>query len=82
VSTYVALLRGVNNMGGKNVTMAELRAVITALGHSGVVTYIQSGNVLFTPRPSDASTAGQRDTAALAAELEQAIAARTGLQRA
>jgi uncharacterized protein (DUF1697 family) len=80
VSTCVALLRGVNNMGGKNVTMAELRAVITALGHSGVSTYIQSGNVLFTPRPADTSTAGKLDTAALAAELEQAITAGTGVQ--
>jgi uncharacterized protein (DUF1697 family) len=74
VVRYVALLRGVNNLGGKTVTMAELRAVVTALGHSDVVTYIQSGNVLFTPRPTDTRTPGQQGTAMLAAELEQAIA--------
>jgi uncharacterized protein (DUF1697 family) len=74
VPTYVALLRGVNNLGSKVVTMAELRAVVTALGHSDVVTYIQSGNVLFSPRPTDTFPAGQADTAVLAAELEQAIA--------
>jgi len=31
--------------------MAELRAVVTSLGHADVATYIQSGNVLFTPAP-------------------------------
>lgn len=72
--THVALLRGVNNLGSNKVTMAELRAVVTALGHHDVVTYIQSGNVLFTPQPVSASTAGEGDTAVLAAELEQAIA--------
>ena len=48
--THVALLRGVNNLGGKRVAMAELREVVTSLGHTDVMTYIQSGNVLFTPR--------------------------------
>jgi uncharacterized protein (DUF1697 family) len=80
VSTYLALLRGVNNLGGKKVTMAELRAVVTGLGHGDVVTYIQSGNVVFTPRLADACPAGQVDTAALALELEQAIADGIGVR--
>ena len=71
--THVALLRGVNNLGGKKVTMAELRDVVSSLGHADVVTYIQSGNVLFTPQLADGSTPGRVDAAALAAELEQAI---------
>jgi uncharacterized protein (DUF1697 family) len=62
------LLRGVNNLGGKKVAMAELRQVVTSLGHTDVTTYIQSGNVLFTPRLTDGRTAGRTDTAALAAE--------------
>ena len=76
VPTHVALLRGVNNLGGKKVAMAELREVVTSLGHTAVMTYIQSGNVLFTPRPAG----GSGDTAALAAELEQAIAAGLGVR--
>jgi uncharacterized protein (DUF1697 family) len=80
VCTYVALLRGVNNLGSKKVTMAELRAVVSALGHDDVVTYIQSGNVLFTHRPAASRTAGQDDTAVLAAELEQAIAESLGVR--
>jgi uncharacterized protein (DUF1697 family) len=74
------LLRGVNNLGGKMVAMAELREVVTSLGHTDVMTYIQSGNVLFTPRLADSETAGRADTAALAAELERAIADSIGVQ--
>lgn len=45
---YIGLLRGVN-VGGKNtVPMAQLRALVTSLGHSEVTTYIQSGNIVFT----------------------------------
>ena len=73
------LLRGINNLGGKKVTMAELEKVVTSLGHADVTTYIQSGNVLFTPRPTDSRTAGRADTAALAAELERAIADGIGM---
>ena len=74
------LLRGVNNLGGKKVTMAALQGVVTSLGHADVMTYIQSGNVLFTPRLTDSRTAGRSDTAALAAELERAIADGIGVQ--
>lgn len=45
--TYVALLRGIN-VGGKNVIrMAALRSAFEADGFRDVVTYIQSGNVIF-----------------------------------
>ncbi|HEU4543688.1 MAG TPA: DUF1697 domain-containing protein [Jiangellaceae bacterium] len=56
--THVALLRGIN-LGGRNkVAMADLRSVMSALGHTDVSTYIQSGNVVFTAaetpvRPAD-----------------------------
>ena len=78
--THVALLRGVNNLGGKKVAMAELRLVVASLGHAEVMTYIQSGNLLFTPRPSGGGPAVRADTAALAAELERAIAGGTGVR--
>jgi uncharacterized protein (DUF1697 family) len=55
--------------------MAELREVATSLGHTDVRTYIQSGNVLFTPRPADVT-----DTDALAAELERAIVGTIGVR--
>ena len=44
---YLALLRGIN-VGGRNVIrMAELRNCFEAEGFRDVVTYIQSGNVIF-----------------------------------
>ena len=72
MATHVALLRGIN-VGGKNkVPMAELRDVVTSLGQTGVTTYIQSGNVLFTT--------SEDDTAKLAAALEAAIAEAFGVR--
>ena len=71
MATHLALLRGIN-LGGRNkVPMAELREVVTSLGCSGVTTYIQSGNVLFTTP--------DRDTGQLASALEAAITGAFGL---
>ena len=72
MATHVALLRGINVGGNNKVPMAELRKVVASLGHADVTTYIQSGNVVFST--------GETDTAALAAGLEQAIAAAFGIQ--
>jgi uncharacterized protein (DUF1697 family) len=66
VPTHVALLRGINVGGRNKVAMADLRQVMTSLGHADVVTYIQSGNVVFT--------AEETDTALMAASIEAAIA--------
>ena len=46
-TTWLALLRGIN-VGGRNVIrMAELRECFGSEGFHDVVTYIQSGNVIF-----------------------------------
>ena len=71
MASHVALLRGINVGGRNKVPMADLREVVTSLGHTGVSTYIQSGNVLF-------STA-EDDTAKLAVALESAISDRFGI---
>jgi uncharacterized protein (DUF1697 family) len=48
---YVALLRGINVGGNNRVEMKRLKAALESLGHTEVVTYINSGNVLFvSPR--------------------------------
>ncbi|HEX5995436.1 MAG TPA: DUF1697 domain-containing protein [Jiangellales bacterium] len=67
--THVALLRGINLAGRNKVAMADLRAVVSSLGHTDVSTYIQSGNVVFTAA----------DSPALAADLERAIASALGV---
>jgi uncharacterized protein (DUF1697 family) len=46
--TYVAFLRGINVGGQKKILMSDLRSLFEALGFSGVRTYIQSGNVIFS----------------------------------
>ena len=52
--TYVAFLRGVN-VGGKSiVSMAAIKEALVAIGLLDVRTYINSGNVIFSTRASDA----------------------------
>ncbi|MCP4975949.1 MAG: DUF1697 domain-containing protein [Maribacter sp.] len=45
--TYIALLRGINVGGHKKIKMADLRLLFEGLGYKDVMTYIQSGNVVF-----------------------------------
>jgi uncharacterized protein (DUF1697 family) len=57
---FVGLLRGIN-VGGKNkVPMTQLRTLFESLGHTEVVTFIQSGNVVFTARGSVAPESLER----------------------
>jgi uncharacterized protein (DUF1697 family) len=69
MTTWVALLRGVNVGGHNKVPMAELRKVCASLGFVSVATYIQSGNAVFR---ADASAREIAD------ELRTAIAERFG----
>ena len=71
MTTYVALLRGINVGGRAAVRMEDLRALAGALGHAEVRTHIRSGNLLFR------SAAGPAD---LARGLEERIAADLGLR--
>jgi uncharacterized protein (DUF1697 family) len=57
VRTLVALLRGVNVGGKAKVPMAELKQELKDLGLEDVVTYIQSGNVVFRTTKKDAAAA-------------------------
>ena len=72
MASHIALLRGITVGGRNKVAMADLRDVVAGLGHTGVSTYIQSGNVVFT---SD-----EADTETLAKGMEEAIAARLGVK--
>lgn len=64
--THVALLRGINVGRANRIAMADLRAVVADLGHAEVATYLQSGNVVFSP-------AHEKDPSALATELSDSI---------
>jgi len=70
VTTYVALLRGVNVGGRNKVPMADLKTLVTDLGHTNVATYVQSGNVVLD---------GSGSAAAVSKGIEQAIKRELGL---
>ncbi len=53
MNKYVALLRGIN-VGGKNkVSMPELKELFQQNGFYDVITYINSGNIIFSSEDSD-----------------------------
>ena len=54
LTVFVALLRGVN-VGGKNmISMSSLKESFEEMGFGGVVTYINSGNIMFKSKEADA----------------------------
>ena len=68
---HVLLLRAVNLVRRNRIAMADLRDLLTGLGHTDVVTLLASGNALFrSPR---------RNREALAREVEAALLSRLGL---
>lgn len=72
MTTYVALLRGINVGTAKRVAMGDLRALMEDLGHTEVATVLMSGNVVFR--------SSKRGAAALARGIEEAIRARLGME--
>jgi uncharacterized protein (DUF1697 family) len=64
-TTYAALLRGINVGGSRKVPMADLRTLLTGLGHEDVRTYLQSGQAVFV--------SGHGDEESLAAGITHAI---------
>jgi uncharacterized protein (DUF1697 family) len=54
VTRYALLLRGINVGRAHRIAMADLRELLTAEGHGGVATLLQSGNVaLDSDLPAD-----------------------------
>jgi uncharacterized protein (DUF1697 family) len=47
---FIALLRGINVSGQKQIKMAELKTLFENIGFKNVETYIQSGNVIFASK--------------------------------
>ena len=55
MTTFVALLRGVNVGKAKRVPMVELRGLLSGMGYTGVATLLNSGNAVFrAPRGTPA----------------------------
>lgn len=69
MTTYVALLRGINLGSRRQVAMADLRAWLDELGYTDVRTHLRSGNVVFRTGRRAATVRG---------ELERRLAAGAG----
>lgn len=65
MNKFVSLLRGINVSGQKKIKMAELKSLYEQQGFQNIVTYIQSGNIVF-----DASAKNKVD---LKTAIEKAI---------
>src|SRR5437588_1829846 len=72
MTTCVSLFRGINVGGHQTIRMDELKELHESLGLRDVVTYIQSGNVVFT---SD-----DADLAQLPRHIEDGFAKKFGFQ--
>jgi uncharacterized protein (DUF1697 family) len=54
LNVFVALLRGVNVGGNNMISMSALKKSFEAMNFPHVSTYINSGNIIFTTKESDA----------------------------
>ena len=57
MTACVALLRGINVGRAKRIAMADLRALLEGLGHSGVRTLLNSGNAVFETKVAGTAAA-------------------------
>jgi uncharacterized protein (DUF1697 family) len=71
-SGYVAFLRAVNVSNTNRIRMSDLKGLFLSLGFSGVETYLQSGNVIFTAASGNPEKLEKR--------IESTIRAGLGLQ--
>jgi len=69
MTTWIALLRGVNVGGHNTLPMKALRTLLTDLGFANVATYIQSGNCVFDSGASDAAEIAGRISDRIEAEF-------------
>ena len=65
---YLALLRGINVGGNNIIKMADLKACFESMGFAEVLTFIQSGNILFK--------AAEKDRTELTKKIESVLSER------
>jgi uncharacterized protein (DUF1697 family) len=53
--TYIAILRGINVSGKRIIKMDALKEMLTELNFEKVRTYIQSGNIVFEAKNTNAN---------------------------
>ena len=65
MTTFIALIRGINVGGHKKIKMADVKSLCEKLGLDDVRTHLQSGNVVFRT--------SKTDRAKLASDIEKAL---------
>lgn len=66
---FVALLRGINIGGHKQIRMADLRQTLARLGYEHAVTLLASGNAIFDAATTDTDTLADTIAAAIARDF-------------
>jgi len=70
LNLFVALLRGVNVGGNSMISMSALKKSFETIGFTHVSTYINSGNVIFNAKETDARKLEQKIERMLVKEYE------------
>lgn len=73
MTRYISILRGINVGGKRKMLMTDLKKLYGDLGFSNVVTYIQSGNVIFDLGTKESSIQ-------IADKIEQSISHKYGFE--
>lgn len=68
MSVCIALIRGINVGKANRIAMSDLRDLVLELGHGGVRTLLNSGNVVFDARRPNVAKISAGIQAAIAAE--------------
>jgi len=55
MTKHISILRGINVGGKRKILMADLKELYAKLGYKNIVSYIQSGNVIFDAKEKDQS---------------------------
>lgn len=71
MTKYISLLRGINVSGKNKILMKDLKTLYEAQGFQNVITYIQSGNIIF-------EIDNQEDTKKLAIKIEKMLVEKYG----
>ena len=70
MNQWIAFLRGIN-VGGRNILpMKDLKALLKEIGCNDILTYIQSGNVVFSHKEHRADVLEEKITAAIAIDFD------------
>lgn len=74
MNKYVALLRGINVGGARTIKMYDLRRCVENTGGGSVITYLQSGNVIFQHPDGNPDNLGTAIEKVVRAKLGEGVA--------